>query len=716
MAHALIGNIEPYDIASSSWDSYLKRVDAYFVANDLTGNDEAAEAKLRTVFLSLIGGDAFRTLENLVSPDDLMATPLKTIREKLTAHFSPKPLEIAVTHTFYSRYQADGENASEYLATLRHMAKHCAFPDLTRALRDQFVTGMRNYATQQKLLAIRNLTLDRALEEATAMEKAKKQGRSLRVSQPAPTEAIQRVSTSKEGKSATPTADKRNPCYRCGKPGHEPQKCWHKDKMCSAWNKKGHLASACRSKERGGRGKGSRRQKGVTHRVDRGDDNATDEDEYFLNAINTVPSKHDEKLMVHPFVEGKRLPMEVDTGAAVALVSRATWVKYFKDFALTKPDITLSTYSKEDLSVLGKRIVQIELEGQKAELPLFVVEGDGPSLFGRNWLREIKLNWKALGIARIGAGTRAEELVKEYEELFNSNLGTIQGFKASLKLKEGTTPTFLQARPAPYSMRDSIVKELDRLEEKGAMQRVSVSKWATPLVLVPKPEAALRLCGDYKHTVNKVLDVDQYPIPKPEGLFAQLAGSEKFTKLDLASAYHQVELEEASQEIVTLNTPQGLYRPVRLPFGIANSPAIFQNIMDQVLHGLPGVVCYLDDILVIGENDEQHLKNLQNVFERLKKHGIRLKPAKCVIMANEVEYLGHTVDATGRRATKAKKEAILNAPKPEDTKQLKAFLGLVNYYGRFCEQMATIAKPLNTLLKKETSGTGHKNAIKLSTN
>ena len=252
--------------------------------------------------------------------------------------------------------------------------------------------------------------------------------------------------------------------------------------MCSVCNKKWHLASACRSKERGGRGKGLRRQKGATHRVDRGDDDAAgDDDEYFLNAINTVLSKHDEKLMVHPLVEGKRLPMEVDTGAAVALVSRATWVKYFKDFALTKPDITLSTYSKEDLSVLAKRIVQIELEGQKAELPLFVVEGDGPSLFGRNWLCEIKLNWRALGIARIGAGTRAEELVKEYEELFDSNLGTIQGFKASLKLKQGTTPMFLKARPAPYSMRDSIAKELDRLEERAPCNACPLASGQRPL-------------------------------------------------------------------------------------------------------------------------------------------------------------------------------------------------------------------------------------------
>ena len=146
MAQALIGHIEPYDIASSSWDSYLKRVDAYFVANDLTGNDKAAEAKHRAVFLSLIGGDAFRTLENLVSPNDPMATPLKMIREKLSAHFSAQLLEIAVTHSFYSRYQADGENASEYLATLRHMAKHCvsrSHASVTRSIRHRYA-GLRN--------------------------------------------------------------------------------------------------------------------------------------------------------------------------------------------------------------------------------------------------------------------------------------------------------------------------------------------------------------------------------------------------------------------------------------------------------------------------------------------------------------------------------------------------------------------------------------------
>ena len=116
--------------------------------------------------------------------------------------------------------------------------------------------------------------------------------------------------------------------------------------------------------------------------------------------------------------------------------------------------------------------------------------------------------------------------------------------------------------------------------------------------------------------------------------------------MDLASAYQQVALEDESQEMVSLNTHQGLYRPVRMPFGIANAPAIFQNVMDQVLHGLKGVVCYLDDILVTGKDDEEHLVNLKATLERLKQHGLRLKRSKCVFMADSVEYLGYRVDRT----------------------------------------------------------------------
>ena len=139
---------------------------------------------------------------------------------------------------------------------------------------------------------------------------------------------------------------------------------------------------------------------------------------------------------------------------------------------------------------------------------------------------------------------------------------------------------------------------------------------------VPKGDGKIRICGDYKVTVNQSLQVDQYPLPKPEDLFASLAGGEKFSKIDLMQAYHQLQLQEESREFVTVNTLIGLYRYTRLPFGIASAPAIFQRMMDTILQGLNYVQCYIDDISVTGADDDEHFHNLEEV---LRNHGIRVK-------------------------------------------------------------------------------------------
>ncbi len=138
-----------------------------------------------------------------------------------------------------------------------------------------------------------------------------------------------------------------------------------------------------------------------------------------------------------------------------------------------------------------------------------------------------------------------------------------------------------------------------------------------------------------------------------------------------------------------------------MPFGIASAPAIFQQIMEKILHGIPNVVCYLDDVLVTGPNKEKHLENLEQVFKRFKENGLRLKQKKCVFMKHTVEYLGFVVDAEGIHPASSKVEAVIQAQPPKDTKQLRSFLGLVNYYGRFIPDLAIKAHPLYELLHKK---------------
>lgn len=172
-----------------------------------------------------------------------------------------------------------------------------------------------------------------------------------------------------------------------------------------------------------------------------------------------------------------------------------------------------------------------------------------------------------------------------------------------------------------------------------------------------------------------------------------------FTKLDLRQAYLQLQLEEDSKKYTTINTHQGLYQYNRLPFGIASAPAIFQRLMDMLFQGIPGVVCYLDDILVTGTSKENHLHNLSLVLQKLEKHQFTLKKSKCTFMAQTVEYLGHQVDQHGIRPLPEKVEAITKAPVPKNVQELRSFLGLLNYYGKFIPNLSRILQPLNQLLK-----------------
>ena len=288
-----------------------------------------------------------------------------------------------------------------------------------------------------------------------------------------------------------------------------------------------------------------------------------------------------------------------------------TWQRMFATLPLSKSQIALKTYTLEKMKVSGQRAVQVRYKGQVRQLRLIVVEGNGPTLLGRNWLKYLKLDWPQ--ILHVAAASQFDELLREYGEIFRDELGTLKTFKATLSVKPGAAPKFFRPRSVPFAIRDAVGKELDRLEAASILEKVSYSEWAAPIVTVPKKDGTFLVCGNYKVTVNPVLETDQYPLPTPEELFAKLVGGTKFTKLDLTQAYAQNKLDESSSEYVTINTHQGLYRYKRLPCGVASAPAIFQKFMEAMLQGIPGVAVYVDDILITAKTDEEHLATLREV-------------------------------------------------------------------------------------------------------
>ncbi len=192
---------------------------------------------------------------------------------------------------------------------------------------------------------------------------------------------------------------------------------------------------------------------------------------------------------------------------------------------------------------------------------------------------------------------------------------------AKIHVYPSAQPRFCKPRAIPYALRRKVEEELERLQRTGIIEPVQFSDWAAPIVPVVKRDRSIRICGDYKVTINQAAKVDTYPLPKIDNLLASLGGGKSFTKLDLAHAYQQFPLDEESRQYAVINTHQGLYRYNRLPLGVSSAPAIFQRTMEGILRGIPRVCVYIDDILVTGETEQAHLKTLDEVLGRLEEAG-----------------------------------------------------------------------------------------------
>ncbi|XP_049267997.1 uncharacterized protein K02A2.6-like [Rhipicephalus sanguineus] len=178
---------------------------------------------------------------------------------------------------------------------------------------------------------------------------------------------------------------------------------------------------------------------------------------------------------------------------------------------------------------------------------------------GRGWIKGLGIELR--NVMDVKAITSVEGLVAEYASVFDDALGTFKGVSAKITIEDNAKPRFFKARPVPFAMIDRINEELMRMERVGVLRPVKTSEWAAPIVPILKRSGQIRICGDFKVTVNPVTVPEKYPIPRVEDLFSRLSGGEKFNKLDLKDAHLQVELGEASRKLVTINTPKGLFLP-----------------------------------------------------------------------------------------------------------------------------------------------------------
>ena len=302
-------------------------------------------------------------------------------------------------------------------------------------------------------------------------------------------------------------------------------------------------------------------------------------------------------------------------------------------------------------------------------------------------------------------------LLQRFEELFDGTLGTFNMDPYDIELVEGAQPFHLKrAYTIPQAYLKTVKLEVERLVQLGILEKINDSEWAAGAFIIPKKDGTVRFLTDFRE-LNKRIKRKPYPIPKIQELMLLLEGFMFATSLDLNMGYYHIILTPFSRNLCTIVLPWGKYRYIRLPMGLKNSPDIFQEKMSELMAGLEFVRVYIDDMLCItnrnvdvAETDfnvwNRHLAQLEQVLERLKEAGLKVNAKKSFFGKQELEYLGYWVTRDGIQPLPKKVQAIVNLEPPTTVKQVRKFIGMVNFYRDMWRKRSELMAPLTRLTSK----------------
>ena len=445
----LWGRAPEFDQAVEGFKCFVRRLEQYFIACDVPDSDAV---KKRAILLSVLRPQCYGLLEDLVSPKKPSDCKYANLVEVLSNHFEPEESVIVERFRFHSCCRADGESVAEFLARLRCLAKRCSFPSgtLEDNLRDRFVCGIGDRRLQTRLLSQSDLTLASAVSTARAFESAETQAREIaRGSGPSsaaakvvatesavggeghvlrdvtPPAEVGRVEqqgrrAGREGRNPAPrgrgrgagqpggtgggaprrsrqreTADQlRAPCDRCRSRRHSPSRCWARSRRCFLCGEIGHVRDACRS---GRLDLVEEDEFGAEPEPPERDSEGDEVYQLFYETADAVRRNRRPPLYVDVKLNGRAIRTELDTGAAVSVCSESEFFKLWpkgQGGPVMKPSgLKLQTYGGDGLTVLGEVLVCVQYGSVSVNLPLVIVKGDGPCLFGRDWLSHFRLDW-----------------------------------------------------------------------------------------------------------------------------------------------------------------------------------------------------------------------------------------------------------------------------------------------------------------------------------
>ncbi|XP_021351252.1 uncharacterized protein K02A2.6-like [Mizuhopecten yessoensis] len=625
--------------------------------------------------------------------------------QKLGEYFAPQGNISFERHQFRQLKQESSESVEQFITRLRDKAMTCEFGDgKDDQIRDQVIDKCKSTHLRKKFLEKGGtLTLTKMLEMGRAHEAAERQAAVMQE------ETVHAVYEKRKGHkpgyqgadrfNTSSQGNKSQACFRCGRQGHysKDKECPARNKKCNKCHKMGHFQKCCKTKG-GNPGNGRSQERTVKYVQDQDSVELTD---YVFSVVKEPVGEQ-----VSVIVGGVPISFTVDSGAGVNMIDRELWESLKKskiNCVSNNTDKKLFAYgSTKPLPLAGCFEADVILGNKMVPRVMFyVLEGTGQPLLG-------KMTAIELGVLHVGTGhinsvehdISKAELMKKYPECF-TGIGKLKDYQMTIALDDTVTPVIQPLRRIPYHLRDRLESKIHELESLDIIEKVEEpSAWVSPVVIIPKSNGDIRLCVDMRRA-NEAVIRERYPIPTVDEILQDLNQSKVFSKLDIRWAYHQIELAPESRGITTFQTHLGMYRYKRLMFGISCAPELYNKIIQQVLRECPGVNSIFDDIVVHGETQGEHNKNLDKLLQTLREKGLTLNLDKCQFNMSQITFMGHVLSEHGISLDEDKVKAVVNARQPSNAGEVRSFLGLVNFSSRFLPNLATVSEPLRQLTRKD---------------
>ncbi|KPJ12974.1 Transposon Ty3-G Gag-Pol polyprotein [Papilio machaon] len=493
-------------------------------------------------------------------------------------------------------------------------------------------------------------------------------------------------------------------CFCCGKENHVKADCRLIKKFCSECGQQGHIYKMCSKKRQISTLEAKQPEEDAEEPEENVIQNSFQEEyKTYSVSVSRVPPHY-----ITLNICGFDLKFLLDTGSDVTVMSINDKNLYFNSLIIQDSNVLFRNFDQSITKPLGILTnLSVKYNEVTKILNIFVVKDNAPRVIGRDWLNELNLwppnlsNNFEIGTNLIQNVSDAQQLVKsEFAEVFSPGLGNFKGETISLKLKPDAKPRCLPVRRVPFALREKVNNEITRLLNNGRITEVEQSEWGTPVVPILKPDGSVRLCGDYKLTVNPCLEIDHFPLPHVDDILDTLKQGEYYCELDLKEAYLQAPLSSESKNCTTIVTEAGTFKYNYLPYGVSSGPGAFQRLMMRKLKNIPNTIVFIDNIYIKGKDVQDTYETLCQVLKKLQDSEFKLKLEKCKLFTTSLAVFGFHVNKNGISVIKSNIEPLLNAKTPTNLTLLKSFLGKINYYARFLKNMATVLTPLYECTQK----------------